>query len=183
MLFKRPEDLPAESAQHKSKRMELLNEYLSDQTFERLQQLLFKQYIEKEQLLKNCLQKYSDNMLSEISAVKSNFKLDYDRLESIKDKLTEDDYKTQLKQLRLWEENQIRHIRLQTEKAHKEEESSLRKELEKKHNAEQIEQKTRVMENQAILRKACIDDEVIANLDRADEEKALDNFKQFKRID
>jgi len=163
--------------------MELLNEFLSDQFFDRFQQLLLKQYIEKEQSLKNCLQKYSDNLITETSAVKAYFKFDYERLEAIKDKLDEDDYKTQLKQLRLWEENQLRKIKLTIEKAHKEEESSLRKEIEQKQNSEQIEFKTRIAESQAKLRRQCLDDEALANLDRVDEEKALESFKQFKRID
>ena len=51
---------PSETEQALEKKNELLNEYLSDQFLERMSNLLMKQFIEKEQLLKLLLNKYSE---------------------------------------------------------------------------------------------------------------------------
>lgn len=182
-LFKRKSDLGPESPEQKQLRMDVMTEVLSDQFFERFQQLLAKQHMEKEQLLKNVLQRYQSAILTEQSAIKAQFKQDYELLESIRDKLEKDDYQTQLKQLRLWEENQFRKIKLTLEKILKDEEASLRKELEKKHNTEQVEFKEKTLEQQNKLRRQCVGDEALVNIDRVDEEKTIENFRQLKKID
>jgi len=62
-----------------------LNEYLSDQFLERMAGLLMKQFTEKEQLLKLLLQKYSDQEHAETNAIKTNFKIDMEKLAEMKD--------------------------------------------------------------------------------------------------
>lgn len=47
-----------ETSQQRDKRLELLNEYLSDQFLEQLTGLLNKQFLEKDGFLKLCLHKY-----------------------------------------------------------------------------------------------------------------------------
>lgn len=119
--------------------MELLNEYMSDQFMERFSDLLSKQYTEKEQMLKAILQKYTDMRMAEEAGIKAQFKIDYENLEMIKDRLDLNDYTEQLKMLRLNESNLTRTASLTIEKTHKDEESQLRKELEKKQNSQQLE--------------------------------------------
>lgn len=62
-----------------------MNEYLSDQFLERMAGLLMKQFTEKEQLLKLLLQKYSDQEHAETNAIKTNFKIDMEKLAEMKD--------------------------------------------------------------------------------------------------
>jgi len=116
-----------------------LNEYLSDQFLERMAGLLMKQFTEKEQMLKLLLQKYSDQQHAETNAIKTNFKIDKEKLEELKDSMPEQAYNDTLKQLRLSEENILRDIDLKIQNAHKTEEAAMRKELEKKHAAEQVD--------------------------------------------
>ena len=59
-LFKRSANDQIETPEQKTKRLELLNEFLSDQFLERLSGLLTKQFLEKDQTLKNLMQKYID---------------------------------------------------------------------------------------------------------------------------
>lgn len=59
-LFKRGANDAIETPEQKTKRLELLNEFLSDQFLERLSGLLMKQFLEKDQTLKNLMQKYID---------------------------------------------------------------------------------------------------------------------------
>jgi hypothetical protein len=68
-LFKRGANDPIETQESKVKRMELLNEFLSDQFLDRLSGLLMKQFLEKDQTLKNLMQKYMDQRVAEISAI------------------------------------------------------------------------------------------------------------------
>jgi hypothetical protein len=51
-LFKRGANDPIETQESNVKRMELLNEFLSDQFLDRLSGLLMKQFLEKDQTLK-----------------------------------------------------------------------------------------------------------------------------------
>jgi len=53
--------------------------------------------------------------------------------------MPEQTYNDTLKQLRLNEENILRDISLKLQNAHKTEEAAMRKELEKKHAAEQVD--------------------------------------------
>lgn len=89
-----------------------MNEYLSDQFLERMAGLLMKQFTEKEQMLKLLLQKYSDQQHAETNAIKTNFKIDKEKLEELKDSMPEQAYNDTLKQLRLSEENILRDIDL-----------------------------------------------------------------------
>ena len=60
-----------ESQQDREKRLELLNEYLSDQFLDQLSALLTKQYMEKDAYLKLILIKYMEQGLAEASAIKT----------------------------------------------------------------------------------------------------------------
>ena len=60
-----------ESLQDREKRLELLNEYLSDQFLDQLSALLTKQYMEKDAYLKLILIKYMEQGLAESSAIKT----------------------------------------------------------------------------------------------------------------
>jgi hypothetical protein len=81
---------------------------------ERLSALLTKQFVEKEAKLKALVNKYMDDKLAETTAVKGNFKVDYEKLEELKenDQLDEEAYTNAKKQLRLKESNLIRSIEL-----------------------------------------------------------------------
>jgi hypothetical protein len=113
-LFSRSEKQDNESPEEKQQRLDLLNEYLSDQFMERLSALLTKQFVEKEAKLKALVNKYMDDKLAETTAVKGNFKVDYEKLEELKenDQLDEEAYTNAKKQLRLKESNLIRSIEL-----------------------------------------------------------------------
>jgi len=96
----------------KERKLELLNEFLSDQFLERMSGLLLKQFTEKEQLLKLLLARYSDQQHSEMDAIKKSFKIQKDGLEAIKAVLPEHLYNEGLKALRLNEENLLRDVDL-----------------------------------------------------------------------
>lgn len=98
-----------------------------------------KQFTEKEQMLKLLLQKYSDQQHAEQDAIKKQYKMDKDKLEELKDQMSEQSYNDTKKQLILSEENLLREVDLKLQNAHKIEEASMRKELEKKHAAEQVD--------------------------------------------
>jgi len=68
----------------------------------------------------------------------------------------------------------IRNTYLTIEKTQKEEEAALRKELEKKHNSEQIDFKQNMATQQAKLRYQCLEDAQLAECDLPDEERALE---------
>jgi hypothetical protein len=71
-----------------------------------------------------------------ITNIKGQFKIDFDSLESLRDKMGDEKYLETLKKLRLSEENLIRELELKISKAHAEDEGALRKELDKKHMQE-----------------------------------------------
>ena len=58
----------------------MLNEYLSDQFLEQLSGLLNKQFMEKDGFLKLCLHKYMEESLTEVNAIKAQFKIDLEAL-------------------------------------------------------------------------------------------------------
>jgi len=92
-LFERKQNATKESDETKQKRLELLNEFLSDQSMERLSALLARQFTEKEQLLKALLQKYMDARLAEEAGIKASYLCDFDKLDQIKDRLEPNDFK------------------------------------------------------------------------------------------
>lgn len=69
----------------KEKKLQILNEYLSDQFLERSAGIMGKQFTEKEQMLKLLNQKYMDQQASEADAIKAQFKIDYEKLEKLKE--------------------------------------------------------------------------------------------------
>jgi hypothetical protein len=150
---------------------------------ERLSALLTKQFVEKEAKMKALVNKYMDDKLAETTAVKGNFKVDYDKLEELKenDQLDEAAYTSAKKQLRLKESNLIRSIELQIEKNQKEEDSLLRAELEKKHNAEQVEFRKNVAEEQARLRKSLIQDAKLCSEEQELDKKVLEKYAKNKQ--
>lgn len=182
-LFKRSEKSDNETPEEKQQRLDLLNEYLSDQFMERLSALLTKQFVEKEAKLKALVNKYMDDKLAETTAVKGNFKVDYEKLEELKenDQLDETAYTNAKKQLRLKESNLIRSIELQIEKNQKEEDALLRAELEKKHNAEQVEFRKNVAEEQARLRKSLIQDSKLCSEEQELDKKVLEKYAKNKQ--
>lgn len=98
--------------------------------------------------MKLLLQKYMDQKLLEKNNLKEQFAMQYDKLNSLRDsqQLTEEEYQEALKQLKLKEENMLREIDLEFDKAMKEEELRLREQLEKKHADEQVAIKKREVE-------------------------------------
>lgn len=116
----------------------LLNEFSSDAFLQRLSNLLMKQFLEKEAQLKLLLQKYMDQKLIEKNNIKEGFRDQYEKLNQLREsqQISEPDYQEALKNLRLKEENILRDVDLQFDKAMKEEEVKLREQLEKKHAEE-----------------------------------------------
>ena len=57
----------------KERRLELLNEFLSDQYLDALADLLTKQYYETDALMKQTMQKYIDEALTENTSIKQHF--------------------------------------------------------------------------------------------------------------
>jgi uncharacterized protein YPO0396 len=93
-LFARGDKQDTETTEEKQQRLDLLNEYLSDQFMERLSALLTKQFVEKEAKLKALVNKYMDDKIAETTSVKGNFRIDYEKLEELKerDQIDEDTY-------------------------------------------------------------------------------------------
>lgn len=83
-LFKKKEGQTF-TDEEREKRLEVLNEYLSDQFLERSAGMMGKQFTEKEQLLKLLNQKYLDQQASETESIKNQFKIDYDKLGKLLD--------------------------------------------------------------------------------------------------
>jgi len=54
--------------------------------------MLMKHFTEKEQKLKLLMSKYEDQQQAETDAIKKNFKIEKDKLDQIKDQLTEEQY-------------------------------------------------------------------------------------------
>jgi len=85
-LFKR-NGVDYDSHDQRAKKIEMLNEFQSDQFLERLSNLLMKQLTEKESLLKLLIHKYMQERLIEIDAIKRNYVIEHQDLELIKSKL------------------------------------------------------------------------------------------------
>lgn len=84
-----------------------------------------------------------------------------------------------MKNLKLKEENLVRKTELEIEKNQKQEDATLRAELEKKHLGEQTDFRKQINEDQLKLRKSLIGGDIIsqdANLD----EKAREKYEQQK---
>ena len=132
----------------------ILNEITSDAFLQRLANLLMKQFLEKEATLKLILQKYMDQRLIEKENIKQNFKIDYDKLNNVlKPHMSDEAYQEALKGLKLKEENMLREVDLQFDKAMKEEELKVRADLDKKHTDQQINLKKQEVEEQIKLKK------------------------------
>ena len=118
--------------------MNLLNEKLADNDQERYANLLAAQFIEKDGNMKLLLQKYSDQKLNELDAIKLKFKRDKGLLDNLKkeNKIDDSQYKEKLNQLGLDEANMARDLMLNMEKAHKDEEAALKNVFDKKHTDE-----------------------------------------------
>jgi hypothetical protein len=88
--------------------------------------------------MKLLLQKYCDQKLNELEAIKLKFKRDKELLEKLKkdDKISEEDYKEKANQMSVDEANLARDLLLNMEKAHKEEEAALRDVFNKRHTEE-----------------------------------------------
>lgn len=71
-LFKR-NGVDQNTPDQKAKKIEILNEFQSDQFLERLSALLMKQLTEKESLLKLLIHKYMQERLIEVDAIKRSF--------------------------------------------------------------------------------------------------------------
>ena len=99
-----------------------------------------------------------------------------DALSKLKDKMTEQAYSESVKRLRLNEENLIRETGLRINKAQAEEESRIRKELDKKHCQEQIEFRILNATRQAQLRTQLIGESNLANSEVDLEYKSLEKY-------
>jgi len=77
----------------------------------------------------------------------------------------------------------IRQLELTMEKSQKEEDSTLRSELEKKHLNEQVEFRKAMAEQQAQLRRSLIGDASITNDDTAHDQRALEKYEAQKKLE
>ena len=89
--------------------------------------------MEKDGLLKLCLHKYMEILVTEITAVKEQFKIDHQSLQHLLKNMNEISYNEFVKQIRINEENILKETELRITRARAEEEASIRKELDKKH--------------------------------------------------
>lgn len=123
----------------RNKRLDIMNEFLSDKYLEELATLLSKQYLETDAKLKRTMHKYMDEAHDETSAIKRHFLIDQESLDRLKPHMNEAQYNQQLKRLKLSEANLLRQTELMITKLYAEEESKVRRELDKKHMVEQVE--------------------------------------------
>ena len=73
-----------ETPQQRDKRLELLNEYLSDEFLEELATMLTRQYVEKDAFLKFIMRKYLDLGVIEATSIKDHFRVDVESLMEMK---------------------------------------------------------------------------------------------------
>lgn len=64
-----------------------------------------------------------DQKLTEKQGVKTDFKIELDKLRKIKDQIGDNEYQKIVKELKLDEQNKLKDIDLTMDKAHKEEEA------------------------------------------------------------
>ena len=116
---------------------------------------------------------------AETAAIKANFKIDLDKLDQLRAAGDIDDasYQQSKKALIMGEAEMIRQLELQMEKSQKDEDASLRSELEKKHLTEQVEFRKAMAEQQALLRRQLIGDAMMVGDDSAHDQKALDKYE------
>jgi len=81
------------------------------------------------------------------------------------------------------EAEMIRQLELTMEKSQKDEDSTLRSELEKKHLNEQVEFRKAMAEQQAQLRRSLIGDASITNDDASHDQKALEKYEAQKKLE
>lgn len=103
--------LKGEDASEQDQAM-LLNEYASEIFLNRLQNLLMRQFVEKESLLKLQLQRFVDAKAIEKAALAAQFKGEHARLEELRDEMTDEEFNDAQKGLRLKEANALREIGL-----------------------------------------------------------------------
>lgn len=132
-------------------------------------------------MLKLLLQKYSDQTLAETDSIKKQFKIDKDKLEEIKNQMPEQAYTDTLKNLRLNEENILREIDLKLQNAHKTEEATLRKEVEKKLAAEQVSFRTSMADQQSKLRRQLIQDSGLVDGEAVADKQSLEKYQRQKK--
>jgi len=95
--------------------------------------MLTKQYMESDALLKLTMRKYLEEGVAEATSIKEHFKIDNESLAELKPHMSEEMFNTQLKRLKLNEENLLKKTDLGIQKAHADEEARIRKEIDKKH--------------------------------------------------
>lgn len=169
-----------ETTQQRDKRLEILNEYLSDEFLEELSNLLMKQFMETDAYLKMTLHKYMQEGISETEAIKTHFKIDQESLEELKPHMSEAMHNDQLKKLKLNEANLLKTTSLNIQKCHTEEEARIRKELDKKHMQEQVELRVNVSNRQAQMRMQLIGESQLGDAEHELDKKALERFQQMK---
>jgi hypothetical protein len=130
-------------------------------------------------MIKALLSRYMEARLAETAAIKANFKIDLDKLDQLRAAGDIDDasYQQSKKALIMGEAEMIRQLELQMEKSYKDEDASLRSELEKKHLTEQVEFRKAMAEQQALLRRQLIGDAMMVGDDSAHDQKALDKYE------
>jgi len=126
-----------------------------------------------------------DARLAETAAIKANFKLDMDKLDQLKEagELDDDSYQQNKKALIMKEAEMIRELELNMEKSQKDEDATLRSELEKKHLNEQVEFRKAMAEQQASLRRSLIGDAKMVGEDTAADQKALEKYEAQKKLE
>lgn len=100
-------------------RLVVFNEFASDVMLSRLSNLLMKQFVEKEAALKLLVQKYMDARLIEKTHIKKQFKAENEKLAELVSAggIDPEKLKEAQKSLRLKEENLLREVDLQFDKA------------------------------------------------------------------
>lgn len=98
-LFKQAKK--GETQDQQAKRLEVLNEFLSDQYLDELASLLSKQYMETDALLKKTMHKYMEENMNEVTSIKTHYKIDYESLEELKPHMSDEKYNSTLKNLKL----------------------------------------------------------------------------------
>lgn len=124
-----------------------------------------------------------EESITEVNAIKTQFKIDLDALQRLREKMSEPNYNNSVKRLRLNEENLLRETGLRINKAQAEEESRIRKELDKKHCQEQVEFRNLTAQRQAQMRMQLIGESNLANSEIELERKALEKYEQMKHTE
>lgn len=124
-----------------------------------------------------------EESITEVNAIKSQFKIDMESLKKLREKMPEAAYNESVKRLRLNEENLLRETALRINKTQAEEESRIRKELDKKHCQEQVEFRNQNAQRQAQLRTQLIGESNLANTEYELERKALEKYEQMKHTE